>query len=471
MKKKIISLLMTLVMVVGMIGVMPAVSAGAESSGYWEYRVLDDGTAEITRYTGNMTTVSVPSYIDGRSVSSIGNRMYYYIAYPYPVFGDDIVSVTLPNSINTIGKCTFNGCSNLISVTMPKYVTSIQYKAFCGCKKLNSITATNVKVIGESAFEGCESLTSVKIPGNVTVIDNYTFKNCKSLKSVTISSGVKTIGEESFLGCSITNISFPNTITSIGKRAFYDNLNLKSVTLNKNIASIGYESFGCYNNGNVWGGKVSNFKIKCYANTAGYNYAKDNEFKYEVLDRIGTVSGFKTSAISSTAVKLTWNKVSGAQGYIVYKYNNAKKTWVRVAKTKTTANTYTVSKLASGVSYRFAVKAYKTLNGKEVTSSKFPTVTAITNLPNVVNGKTSIGKNSVKLTWKKTTGATGYIVYKYDNSKKTWVRIAKTRSLNYLVKNLKANTNYKFTVKAYKYVNGKEITSVSFIPLSVKTKK
>ena len=198
---------------------------------------------------------------------------------------------------------------------------------------------------------------------------------------------------------------------------------------------------------------------------------KASKFNYELLDKIGTVSGFKTSSVSSSAVKLTWNKVSGAQGYIVYKYDNAKKTWVRVAKTKTTANTYTVSKLASGTSYKFAVKAYKTVNGKEVTSSSFPTVTAITKLPAVVNGATTIGKNSVKLTWKKTTGAQGYIIYKYNPSTKTWARLAKTKSLNYLVKRLKSNSNYNFAVKAYKNVSGKEITSVSFKTISVKTKK
>ena len=213
------------------------------------------------------------------------------------------------------------------------------------------------------------------------------------------------------------------------------------------------------------------FAVKAYKTVNGKEITSVSFPTVEATTLLPTVSGFKNSSVSSAAVKLTWNEIADADGYIVYKYDNSKKTWVRVEKTKTTANTYTVSKLGSGTSYKFAVKAYKTVNGKEITSVSFPTVTAETLLPTVVNEAAAVGKNSVNLTWKKTNGAQGYIVYKYDNSKKTWVRAAKTTSLNYTYKNLSSNTSYNFTVKAYKIVNGKEITSASFTPVSVKTKK
>lgn len=212
------------------------------------------------------------------------------------------------------------------------------------------------------------------------------------------------------------------------------------------------------------------FAVKAYKTVNGKEVTSSSFPIVSATTLLPTVSGFKMSSVSSTAVNLTWNKVANADGYIVYKYDNAKKTWVRAAKTATSANTYTVNKLSGGTSYKFAVKAYKTVNGKEITSVSFPTVSATTLLPTVVNGTTSIGKNSVKLTWNKTIGAKGYIVYKYDNAKKTWVRTAKTTALNYTYKNLSSSTSYKFTVKAYKIVNGKEITSVSFTPVSVKTK-
>ena len=191
------------------------------------------------------------------------------------------------------------------------------------------------------------------------------------------------------------------------------------------------------------------------------------------VTKLTTISGFKASSVTENAIKLTWNKVSAAHGYIVYKYDNAKKTWVRVAKTKTTANTYTVSKLAVGTSYRFAVKAYKTVSGQEIVSESFPTVAAVTKLATVKGFKAaSTSESAVKLAWNKVSGAQGYIVYKYDNSKKTWVRVAKTSTAanTYTVGKLAKSTSYRFAVKAYKTVGGKEITSVSFPTLTASTK-
>lgn len=152
--------------------------------------------------------------------------------------------------------------------------------------------------------------------------------------------------------------------------------NLKSITLPKSVTSIVAYAFDSMSD---------NFKIYCYLNSAAEKYARKYGFNYEYVDvkRPGTVSGFKVSSITSNTIKLVWNRVSGAQGYIVYKYDNSNKTWIRVAKTKTTSNTYTVSKLSSATTYRFAVKAYKTVSGREITSDKFPQLTTSTNPANV----------------------------------------------------------------------------------------
>ena len=214
------------------------------------------------------------------------------------------------------------------------------------------------------------------------------------------------------------------------------------------------------------------FAVKAYKTVDGKEVTSASFPQVSANTVLATVSGFKVSSTSTSGVKLTWNKVSGAQGYIVYKYDNTKKTWVRVAKTATTDNVYTVSGLSPATAYKFAVKAYKTVSGKEVTSASFPQVSTNTVLATVSGFKvSSTSTSAVKLTWNKVSGAQGYIVYKYDNTKKTWVRVAKTTTAanTYTVSKLSAGTTYKFAVKAYKTVSGKEVTSASFPQLTTST--
>ena len=103
-------------------------------------------------------------------------------------------------------------------------VILIANRAFYGCTSLTSVTIPNsVTSIGDYAFSNCTSLTSVTIPNSVTNIGNSAFYNCTSLTSVNIPNSVTTIGWEVFQGCtSLTSITIPNSVTSIGNRAFYN---------------------------------------------------------------------------------------------------------------------------------------------------------------------------------------------------------------------------------------------------------
>ncbi len=215
-----------------------------------------------------------------------------------------------------------------------------------------------------------------------------------------------------------------------------------------------------------------NFAIRAYKTVDGKEVLSVSYPTVKATTYLDSVTNFKASP-SAKSVKLTWNKVSGAQGYIVYKYDNSKKSYVRMTKTTTNVTSYTVTGLSNATSYTFAIRAYKTVDGKEVLSVSYPTVKAITYLDVVKNIKTTSAKTSIKLTWNKVSGSQGYIVYKYDNSKKSYVRVKKTTNTNtsYTITGLKSNTSYKVTVKAYKTVNGEEIVSEGFIDHSAKTTK
>lgn len=218
-------------------------------------------------------------------------------------------------------------------------------------------------------------------------------------------------------------------------------------------------------------GTTYKFAVRAYKNVNGNAVANSTFPTVAATTLLNKVTGFEAPIVSYSAVKLAWNKVPNADGYIVYRYDNAKKSWVRIKKTITSDNAYIAGKLSSATAYKFAVKAYRTVNGKEITSSSFPQIETVTKLAPAKPSGQLVGKHTVKTAWEKVPNAGGYIVYKYNNSKKSWERTGKTTTLSHTYSNLASNASYKFTVKAYKQMNGKEITSTSFTPVSVKTKK
>ena len=121
-------------------------------------------------------------------------------------------NVVIPATV-TYGGTTYN-------VTELRYVNN--YGSFERCSGLTSVTIPNsVTSIGSSAFSGCIGLTSVTIPNSVTSIGDYVFYNCIGLTSVTIPNSVDSIGHGAFWGCSsLTSVTIPNSVISIGDDAF-----------------------------------------------------------------------------------------------------------------------------------------------------------------------------------------------------------------------------------------------------------
>ena len=233
--------------------------------GDFEYERTASGI-RIDKYTGSASSVNIPAQINGIPVTSIGEDALYRILYndiPYIItsitipdsvtsigkraFGNckSLTSITIPDSVTFIGDETFINCESLTNITIPDSVTSIGDCAFCGCRSLTSITIPDsVTSIGDGTFDVCESLTSITIPDSVTSIGKRAFSSCKSLTSITIPDSVTSIGDETFNWCeSLTSITIPDSVTFIGNWAFMYCNSLTSIIIPDSVISIGDETF------------------------------------------------------------------------------------------------------------------------------------------------------------------------------------------------------------------------------------
>ena len=368
----------------------------------YEYAVLPDETIEIIGYNGSESKAVIPDKIDGKKVTGIGDY-------------------------------AFESCANLTSITIPNSVTSI----------------------GVYAFEDCASLKSITIPDSVPLVGPGAFSNCTNLTSVTIQNGVMYIGNEAFANCtSLTGITIPDSVTWIGRYSFEGCTSLTSITIPKSVTSIGEEAFGYYyDNDMSCSVKYDNFKIYCYSGTAGEQYAKDNGFTYELLDKptLAKVNGVKLGGRAADALRVNWSKNANASGYIVEMYQGNK--WVRVAKiTNNSTTTFRKAGLKAGTAYKFRVKAYKMSGKTAVYGAYSATVAARTN-PSVIKGAKLTGRaaDALRINWTKNASADGYIVEMHQGNK--WVRVAKitnNTTTTFRKAGLKASTVYKFRVRAYK---------------------
>lgn len=185
------------------------------------------------------------------------------------------------------------------------------------------------------------------------------------------------------------------------------------------------------------------FSVRAVVGKSTYGTAKELS-AYTLLP---TPSKVKVASTTTSTAKLSWSKVSGASSYEVYAYLDGK--WTKVATSKKTS--VTVKKLPSGKKTKLKVRAVS----KNVKSAFSSEVSALTLVGKVSSLKTSLRKtSSITMTWKKTTGATSYEIYRYTNGK--WNKIGTTKKTTYTdSKSLSKGTQYQYKVRAVQKVSKK----------------
>ncbi len=217
------------------------------------YQIENDKVI-ITKYTGVSPNVDLPKRIDDKIVNAIGENAFYGSAIHTVTIPDTVLSigksafsncsflsyVKLPARLKTIEQSTFFFCSSLKNVTIPSYVHTIGDYAFTHCSALDSITIPmSVKTIGDSAFKGCGLLKEVTFEGSMNSIGRFAFSECDVLEQMTLPVGIDAVKDHLFYSCgALSKVVLPETVTKIEYLAFYGCKSLNTLVLNEGLQSL-----------------------------------------------------------------------------------------------------------------------------------------------------------------------------------------------------------------------------------------
>ncbi|MGI6175686.1 MAG: cadherin-like beta sandwich domain-containing protein [Christensenellales bacterium] len=238
-----------------------------------------------------------------------------------------------------------------------------------------------------------------------------------------------------------------------------------------------------HTNTGLTSGKTYYYKVRAYRTV-------DGQKVYGVFSSVVSakpipvkVTSAKAASASYRSVKVSWAKVTGATGYEVYRATSSGGKYSRVS-TITSGNTlsYTNTGLTSGRTYYYKVRAYRTVSGQKV-YGVFSSVVSAKPRPVKVTGvkAASTSYRSIKVSWAKVTGATGYEVYRATSSGGKYSRVSTITSgntLSYANTGLTSGRTYYYKVRAYRTVGGQKVygvfssvVSIKPIPVKVKSPK
>ncbi len=287
-------------------------------------------------------------------------------------------SVIIPDSVTKIGWGIFSGCDNLKTVVLPKGLTEIPIHTFNSCTSLKQVALPeNITKIGDEAFSGCTSLESLYIPETVTEIGERVFDGCTSLKKVVYNGKAeldlpvkpvkpgKVTKIESEASLWNIRLQWAEVEHSDGYRVYSYNPKTKKYTKLKDVKENYYE-----NDKSLKSGTTYYFAVKAYNKNGSKTAWSDMSDVFAVSTKPPAMPTLlKLTSTSKGKANISWSNVSGETGYQVWYCNSKNGKYVKLSNYKANTVKATASKLTSGKTYYFKVRAYKKTGGEYVYSN------------------------------------------------------------------------------------------------------
>ncbi len=163
-------------------------------SGAFTYQTDDNGNAAITAYSGTEENLTIPSTLDGHTVTAIGSYAFNGCS--------SLKRVVLPSTVTRIGEHAFNYCGNLSEINIPSNLQEVGAGILAGCNSMKKLSFDEgIREIPDLMFENTYGLEEVVVPDTVVRIGSYAFNGCSNLKRVVLPSAVTRIDEHAFNYC------------------------------------------------------------------------------------------------------------------------------------------------------------------------------------------------------------------------------------------------------------------------------
>lgn len=504
----------------------PTVPGTPVVSGDWKYKLLTETTVEVVEYTGKASACLIPEKLDGKTVTALStgvvkNSAITSVTVPGTVdtlpadaflgclnlkafvvlkgnlksfdveYCPSLETVVLPENVKTIGK--FEQCPALKEIVIDEKNTS-----------LKSVDGVVYSADGKTLVKypaGKESSRFV-IPSAVTQVSDYAFAaTASNIKEVFVPSSVVKMGANTFSG-SFVQVLFQADKTPAGcQEAVKGMTNVKWSQINvfapTKIASAqnnttiklfwekvagadGYAVY--YKNAKGWkhyknvtdtsllisGLKPAakfTFAVRSIVKTSKGLVGSENFITHQAVT--APVATTKIAvAKNDSVIKLTWEKVAGADGYAVY-YKNAKGEWVLYGNTKN--NTAIFKNLKAYTVYTFAVRSLVQTADK-IVAGNYKAVSVRTNLgvPKITVKQTD--SSTVKFTWTRSTGASHYQVF-YRVNDSQWMTLGTYDKVSILtIPGLSKGLKLEFAVRAIRAENGKIVEKSAYTPVAITMK-
>ena len=276
--KRIISLILTAVLLVGMV---PPLQVGAEEMEETVAETLAEVTAEPAEETTESAEESVATEITEVAVSApaadasvlrsgtCGENLTwelddegvltisgtgamddydsYYDMAPWHTYRWNYDRIVVEEGVTSIGMYAFYDLSVMESIVLPESLTSIGYSAFQKTLMKSIEIPEGVTTIGPWAFESCTDLVSLTLPETLTSIGSWAFQNCDALTEVTLPGSLTEVGERAFYNCdALETVVISEGVAKIGNYAFMDCVSLTDIQFPDTYVDLGYDVFsGC----------------------------------------------------------------------------------------------------------------------------------------------------------------------------------------------------------------------------------